>query len=479
MRPSTPIPLLLSLLLLLAACAAPPPSPAAPVSPAPTKTRFVFPPTFTPAPPTATSIPISPTPRPTRTPTPTSSPAPTLPPLPTAYPPVQSATADDQPPRAYHLLFLAGGELKLWNRDTGQIEDLIPFDDPAERVNRVQAYSISADRLRVALLRKDASGGWELAVFDRLAGQMLWRQSLESAQVADFAISPNGLWVAYIAPQDVIVVPLEAPERAATVGQCAPACAGLLWKPGSLFLVWGDQTGVWQIDPALGVDQNAELLLEPFVQAITARGENVYGSYAPLNWSPSGRFLLLGKGLAEERPLVVLDTASGRAEELAGPFLYVDARLSLAWLQGDLLLITRAALPGQAVRAAGEVLQIDPATEDFFVQVNQFSVGESPADVPFAPHQLADGRLAFAMLNFSTPNFVETNGIYVFDFVNPPLKSNDLPFGPLRDVVWTPDGSAGLVVTARRTLYVPADGGQIYDLRLFLGVSACCFTWIP
>jgi hypothetical protein len=45
---------------------------------------------------------------------------------------------------------------------------------------------------------------------------------------------------------------------------------------------------------------------------------------------------------------------------------------------------------------------------------------------------------------------------------------------------WLPDGSAMFFrsLFAYKDLYIPVDGGEVYDLRPLIGDTGCCFNWI-
>jgi hypothetical protein len=346
---------------------------------------------------------------------------------------------------------------------------------------RIQSYSISEDASILGFIQVGKSGNLELVLFNLLENDVLWILPLGSQEILEFSISPDGRWIAYITSEQLILVPSEESELAITVGNCSPDCSGILWAKDSQTFVWGDQDGLWVAEPELGEPTIPELILDPYFVSLSAGGENVFGTYFPISWSPSGRYLILSKGGFKESPRVVFDIQSGRVEEIPGPFLYVDIDLSLTWLENDVLMIARASLLGQDNRNTSiEILRIDSDSETMFVRENTFEVGSNPADAPFAPIQIGNGQIFFAMLNFSSPNYIVTNGIYLLDPISGiSQKLNDLPFGRVRGVTWVPDGSALLMFTERKAYFVPADGSQIFDVRFFLGPGACCLYWFP
>lgn len=469
-----------TLTLLLFACTQPtlPPSPSQ--LPSSSRSVNVLPPTWTPNPTIESSQTPVPTLRPTLTPDPTATQGATLPPPPTAFPSVQTASIDNQPFLTHHLLFSDESTLKIWDRDSGLIENFPIVEGANDLFGKIQSYSISEDASTLGFIQVGKSGNLELVLFNLLVNDVRWILPLKSQEILNLSISPDGRWIAYIDPDNLIVVPSEMPELAAAISDCGSDCSGIMWAKDSQSFVWGDRNGLWGAEPELGEPTIPEMILEPYFVSLSAGGEKVFGIYFPISWSPSDRYLILSKGDFKESPRVVFDIQSGRVEEIPGPFLYVDIDLSLTWLENDVLLIARASLLGQDNRNTSiEILRIDSDSETMFVRENAIEVGSNPADVPFAPIQMGDGRIFFAMLNFSSPNYIVTNGIYLLDPISGvSQKLNDLPFGRVQGVTWVPDGSAMLMFTERKAYFVPADGSQVFDVRFFLGPMACCFYWL-
>jgi hypothetical protein len=446
-----------------------------------TKTPFDLPPTWTLAPPTVTAMP--PTLRPSSTPFPTHTPPSPLPPSPTAFPPVHSATTSDYPSPGYGLIFLEAGVLREWIPGR-EITDLVTLTDTSTRLDRVQLFDISSGGALVAILRRNASGQSEIVLYDRAVKAIRWMQAIPVSDPTTLKLSQENVWIAYAGrgtatePGTVGVVLVEAPDRNVTLAVCNLQCKGALWTPLTRQLVWSDAGGIWQVDPALGPGQTPKRLLEPPLQILNPGGQNVTGVYTLGTFSPSGRYMLLSRGAMPEGIPAVFDTLTGRVADVPGTFLYTDPGSSVVWLADDTLAVGRA---GSAAgeRPVIEIWSVIPSDSLLLEQSRSF-VGTSPAQAPFLLTRLRDGGVRFAMLDFSTPDYTPGNAIYLFNPGSQDLTQlNALPFLLAKQAIWTPDGSGVLLLTAYKAYYLPANGARIYDMDEFLGITACCFAWIP
>ncbi len=396
---------------------------------------------------------------------------------------------DEPLPIAYDLLFIEGGRLKQLERETTAIVEPIQLEDEAE-LRDVQAYTLSDDGQKL-LVTRILRGTYQLILFNRPTEEILWTKSVEGAGVVDAAISPDGEWAAYIAYDsaamqsagrgEVYILDIETPDEPVMVGACDPSCTGFLWRPDSAALAWGDRTGVWQVDPAAEGAQEPTQLSEPFRSVLTGGGHDIYGSYAPISWSPVGRYLILSEGVGDERAWVILDVQSAQVEVLPGPFLYIDSRLSIGWLEDETLVVTRAVLGfDEGEVSVVEFWRIDPTNADtMLTRITTITAGETPADAPFAPFQVGGGQLFYALLNYGSTEHVSTNGIYFAELgESVKRKVSELPFMWPQDVVWSPDASSALFVSGQGLYLVPLDGEQIFNLRSIIRSTACCFTWV-
>jgi hypothetical protein len=198
-----------------------------------------------------------------------------------------------------------------------------------------------------------------------------------------------------------------------------------------------------------------------------------------MSFSPSGRYLLLSKGPIPDTIPTVFDIPSGRAADIPGSFLYTDPGLSVVWTADDKLAVARAGLAEEG-RPGIEIWQVAPETESLLVREGISYVGNAASQAPFGLARLFDGDVRFGLLAFSTTTFTRGNGIYRFNPLGSPLEQlNDLPFIRVEQVLWVPDGTGVLMLTANKVYYIPTNGGFIYEMDAFLGASACCFAWAP
>lgn len=478
---------LLIFIFLLAACTAPTPSPTpetlpTEVFPRPTRTPLVLPPTWTPGPPTETPLPPTPFPTPTWTPVPST--VPTLPPTATAYPPVRIASADQHPSALYTLLFLERGVVRAWNKD-GTVTDLVTLPGTSDRLDRVDMFDVSQGGFLVAILRHNQLGETELVLYDRSVQAIRWTQTLPVSNITGVKLSFDNLWVAFGSsgtasePGVVGAVLTEAPEQTLSLAKCHYTCESVRWRFVNSQIVWSDETGIWQVDPLLGVNQVPDSLLQAPLQILNSDGSTITGVYKILAFSPLGQYIMLSKGPYPDTIPTVYDLNSGRASDIPGPFLYSDPGSSVAWMYEDKLAIARAGLATNG-RPSIEVWQVAPETDSFFVKERTAYVGNSSSQAPFGVARLPDGDVRFGLLDFSTRSYTRGNGIYTADPRNDALTMlNNLPYLRLQQALWIPDGSGVLMLTANKVYYVPTNGGFIYEMDAFLGLGACCYAWVP
>ncbi len=509
------------ILILLTSCA---PGPIA-TGPASTggslasPTPFVFPPTFTPTvagPPTTTS-----TPRPSQTPISTLTPGPTLAPSATPLVDIVFASDADQPSISRDLLYFSEGEVRIWDRSTGERN---PIGDGLSG-ETFEGFSSAADGAEIALWRMIAPDTAEITLYSRSAGSVIGTLQIPAGGLLDMKISPDGNWLAYIAteyiprPTDVpthtpaptftpttvgfihptptatptftptpvfevptsgsvFLVRVNSPTNPTLIGECGNHCSGLDWGPLAANFVWGDASGLWEVRPGDAVPAPRQVL-EPFLSGVSGSVQT-RDSYLPVDWSPSGRFLLVRKGLRQGVIFAVADMVSGRVENLPGTGVYAGPSAGYTWLAGDLFFIARPGVEAQSLLPAGEIWGLDPgAGESIFLPSGSFPFPGDVHTVPSSPQQLPDGRIGFSLVNFRDQNDVETNGIYLLDPVSAVVsKVNVLPFARVEAMEWLPDGSGVVVETASRILFVPPDTARLYSLSAFLGRGSCCFVWV-
>lgn len=485
-------------------------------SPAATVTPFLFPSTFTPGPtgqPTGTH-----TPGPSRTPVPTVTLGPTLEPSPTPLVEILTATSGDSPLVSARLLFVAGGQVRIWDSGTGEIlpvgSEALPGD--FDRISLSTGGSYFAGTFR-------AENRIFITVYNRITGEIVRMIEPDGDELFDLALSPNGLRLAFITSVEVIPpqptatpqatgtgtatpetgetptptaspVPAESNGSKATrsiflvdltgsappefMGVCDGLCTRITWAPGSDFIIWGQSDGLWGVAAAASAEP--ELLLEPFVEGVSA-GLQTTGSFLPISVSPSGRFILVRKGITTGSILAVLDRNSGRSENLPGTGVYTGDGTALTWLPGDALLIARPGIVGLDILPAAEIWALTPGNPDSLFAISAEFILSANHDVrPGAPVALPDGRIGLSLVNLRDGNDADVNGLYLLDPNSGALERvNFLPLVLVEELVWLPDLSGAIVFSDSRLLFVPAGFGPVYSMRLLLGTGACCFKWIP
>jgi hypothetical protein len=474
----------------------------------------VFPPTFTPTQPGAPTA--APTPRPSRTPPGTATLAPTL--APSATPPIniELASAENQPAFAGRLLYFEGGRVMLWDSLSGTRQPLGAGALPGDLTH----YTVSAGGTLIAVARA-APGGAEILIYNRPANGVVRAIPLPGMAILHLALSPDGTWLAYTAAQieptptpgatatpaptltptvvgsihptitptptatptgepaldagAVYLARLSDPAAPRLIAACDQQCTAPLWSPPSDYFVYGDKSGLWGADPLPGGGTSPQLILDPVLSGLSGSTETRDG-YLPLAFSPSGRFILVRKGLTTGAILAVVDRPTRLAENIPA----AASHTGVAWLSGDLLFITRKGDDASGGLPYAQVWAVTPGTgAGMFTLGGVYPLPGTADTLPAAPAQLPDGRISLTLINFRDANDVQTNGLYLLDLAAAAVKLNVLPFMQVRETYWFPDLTAALVVSDSRTLYVPANGGQIYSITNFLGSGACCWLWLP
>ena len=217
----------------------------------------------------------------------------------------------------------------------------------------------------------------------------------------------------------------------------------------------------------------------------------VEGVYTLRAWSPSGRYTLLSAGHYEGSSLDILDMETGSAIPVPGSFEYAYSGPDVAWGNDDQLFIGRSGQVNAEMPPVLETWHIDSSNGVALTLTYSLTLSVGSENMPLGLAQLADGRLALALVNRSNTNYFD-RGLYfaapktlVPQKVNglPPLGIENINTGGswyLVDVLWTLDGDGALVSDRNlgQVLYIPADGTTLYDLRSLIGESAQNFKWI-
>lgn len=468
-----------------------------------------------------TSTPLS---VPTSAPSPTSPPTPTVPPvsMPTTVPSIQPATAYQLPPITHNLLFVSESGLVRWNHATSQLEVLVGVE-PWASYGGIKAFSVNADGQRIVLERRKTVPEYEVALLDLGTDQIVsLLLSERTGQFWGLAISPDGAWIAYISPGTlpsdttgnklhlaslqprlaaggygygvIYAMQTEAPRQRIEVGFCSEkrsqeawrSCMGFLWSPDSRAIIWSDADAVWLAE--LGRD--AQLLIPHTIGVSPVQGSSTVELRA---WSPLGRYVLAGIGHFEGWNWGVIDTETGQAAELPDMLEVAYWGPHVNWMQDGRLFAVR---PGDILAGtspSGQIWRVETSSELALTLDKEFVIDVAPENYPTAPVQVTDNHLAFALLNASTANYAE-RGLYFVQLDSlTPYKVNGLPLaGRINDpaeglakvdfavsIHWSPDGAGAVFQDEYQVarLYVPTDGGPLYDLRPAFGDWSCCFRW--
>jgi hypothetical protein len=482
------------------------------------------------APPTPKPLPTN-TPGPSPTRPPTATPIPSLTPtsLPTVLPPVLSADPAHLPVLTHDLLFLEVGQLKRWNRATGQIEILLGPSVAGTFAGSVLAFSVSEQGRNAAAVIVPEDGGSQIVLLSLDTRQTLSLVDQVGA-LLDMSISPDGQSVVYI-PQDplpdpalsatpppltpvprvaalnsapalvrsigglkraalaqqpragggpgsgkVFVVRADAANQPREIGYCAEVvlppdyqlgCRGLVWSPDSHSLVGGDGQGIWLSD----LEAPAHLLVANYIGPPDTRG---LFSYVPISWSPMGRYVLVSVRYSEGRSRALLDAQAGHLADVPNSNEYIGPSALITWLQDGRLFIFRPRDEQGEFNMTGEIWRVDPALPELLSRESVLPLELPKENYPAALEQLQDGRLAFGMLNASSSDYLGRGLYFVAINANRPSKQIGLPPNDetsdhdfYLEILWAPDGSGAIVRDFYNNLliYAAIDSSALYDLR--------------
>jgi hypothetical protein len=259
-----------------------------------------------------------------------------------------------------------------------------------------------------------------------------------------------------------------------------------IWSPKEGKFIWVDARGIWISD-----------LEEQTNRLLVAQEPDVPGSINPRpEWSSSGRYLFArAPGSIEGSAIAVLDTVTGRVEEIGETWRYVTPAAEPGWIKDDRLFVV---YPGDFYEGKypliGRVWRVNPEGISMFTLEVEFAIENVDARfIPYAPTQLGDGDLAFIVRGsgvcsqseadmISAPADRWDSGLYFVSLEDlRSSRANILPKGCIEIINWTPDGSGLLVRNWEDNtyIYIPADGSPLWDITSFLGDGACCFEWLP
>jgi hypothetical protein len=438
--------------------------------------------------------------------------SPRLPPQPVS--PLRVDTPAQLPRLSHDLLFHNGQMLQIWRTATGQIEPLVACEREGGQATAqpVEHFVVEPDGRGILLLQRqwavDGAQHYALRRYDRTT-QRVETLVDDIPYLYDLSLSPDGVWMTYNLKQQPSphryawwarlfrsntcwcgespligtryvqrLHPLGPPIKLTTCAEFD--CSGVLgWLDEEI--VWQAQGqfwrgGQWGIKP-IAHDGMPDAL--PIHRAfVTQESPHPHSVLARVDYSPYVGY-------------AVLDLQRGRAAMLPNTHDRSFNPRGVTWLRdGRLLLARRASQTGAA----------HPTLERWSVHLDGVSMlqFDESVEIPVQPQhepgevvQLADGRIAFALLS-SDPLDEATRGLYLLDVergelrqVNhlPPwlLKSTDPTAEPCCvQLAWLPDGRGAIATDARlrRVWYIPTDGSLPYDLGPWLGGEPRGVAWL-
>lgn len=446
---------------------------------------------------------------PTVGPTATFSPPPTSTPLPLTDPVVEDITT--LPAISQDVLFIADGALKLWDHTTSQVETLLTggtspdifrsrYSEWDNFVGDIVNYSISADGRSVVASRyigdifyeeMGSAREYEL-IYLNLNGRQAQTIATNLIEMDRFSISPDGDMVAYAARtpgaaandwSNNTLSLVHLADGTTLTTTCNYSCNALVWQSDSHHLFWTDKIALWLLD--VTTNQSEMVIANHVPDPVTAG--DTWG-YSAVSQSPNDRFLVAWKWYYEGAEQVLIDLTSKTVIDIDGSDVYLGPYLEMTWLPDSRLYILRPA-PSNTEGPTAELWHVD--TDNAQLVVDQ---ARSLSDKPFmatAPHQLADGRLTYTLVNYAVDEYGSTPiaddadaGLYVLaDLAAEPQRVGDiLPTTNQggSDIVWQSDGAGAIVRQANEdiTLYVVGDNSHMYNIHPLLGLYPHQFTWV-
>lgn len=428
--------------------------------------------------------------------TPSPSPAATV----VTEPPATPVRVAALPSLAHNLLFIADGNLRLWQNGQAQTvlarrpapptptpeATAVPSGDVApipagevisfqltENGRSLMAAQITAveevnDRAipRSDLFYVNLRSGEQRAVLTGVPG------------LRELTLAGNGETAAIISqPPPAADQPVRSLVTVFDVGdgqtrtqhQCASTCTGLTWHPDNQNVVWSEgENGVWLYN------RDAR---EP--ERLLAADALSGATYRPAAWADNGRYLLLWQTAGDGNNWVVFDVPTGQRLTLPDSDVSFGAyHLQLTWMADHRLFVVRPPLTEndsgmlQLWRVQLDAGQIVKEEEMALPQV-----GAAPA----APQHLEDGRFAFALLH---PEDADVSGLYLLKGFGDTLERvGGAPPALASDAVavaWAPGGDGAIVQHSPGGAFY-ADLGEetLYALQPALGDRLHTFRWAP
>jgi hypothetical protein len=396
----------------------------------------------------------------------------------------------------YDFLYISKNELFNWQSAIGQAMPIMPGSELPNQA--VVGYAVDAVHRKVAILRSRGMVGngqelFDLLYYDAYTKNVTALQS-ETMRLNGLHLSPDGTRVAYLDngrdPRNVYIQSLASSSPATWVGECHIdqewQCTDAVWSADSSQVAWSDREGVW----VYGIsDTRAAIMITNTLNLADLDGNpaEVQVGYGDLEWSPAGRYLSawVHPHLGEPRWRGVLDVRTGRVVEIPGTYQDTSAPENAIWMKDNRLLVVKAASPLNPFPEI-DIWRLLPANEQLLVLEKTLSikldavtdVPELPEDqyVPSLPAQIGNNRFSLVIRAAD-------------ERIPPILVLVDIRFGQLkflaeapadiRDMTWSPDGTASLVTTQQAGVLLVYASGGIHNLLPLLGDDANHVTWLP
>ena len=407
--------------------------------------------------------------------------------------PTLTPTSSEAPRLISYFLFIADGNLKLWDHFTQRIETLA--EDVVE-------YSVSQNGQKIVILQSKAIAAngvalYDMALLDRETGQTTTIIP-ETARIYGVSISPDGRWIAYTSQENggtIYIQSLEEDAQARKMGECVhelelQCISKVTWSPDSSTLLWSDERGVWISD----LQQNApKLVLPDKLQIQDPQGETneVQMTYKQLRWSPVGRYALavVSPIGSEVRWHGIVDTLTNRLAQIPDTYEFKEQSTSAAWMpNGELIVAHRSDAQTDkppflelwsVLPTRDELLNLE---ETFNLPTNSITTDPlyAEAKINYYPKWLTainERQIALA-LTPQDDQFAPT--LFIFDLKYDLLeKLNEIIYDADRVLV-SPD-LVGAVITGwhEEILFAPADSGSLVDMRSLFGIKIDNPTWLP
>ena len=421
---------------------------------------------------------------------------------PTASPPSPTPSPTSTPaPRLRllsDLLFLSGNRLVRWDKITNYPDTL---------TDGVEAFSVSANGQKVALLRKRSPSPTEENLYNLemldLQTQRIMILVEKVHPLVQMQLSPDGRWIAYMLESgalypmgggSIFVLSAESPTEPIEMGICHSEneahCAQLAWSPDSLSLLWNDQDGLWLST----LDRPSSRLVHPNqVEVTDPKGEKstVSVTFSAPVWSPGGRFVLthIIPSASGVHWHAVVDTRSGRMEAVPDTDEYamedITPIIKVDWMPDGYFWVAHSNDPALGEPPFIKLWQVVATHTNMMVLIQSFTLQPDActhADLvhySYGPDWLARYDEKTLLIGIHALGIDLPGALYRLDQMSGGATClHQLPINPTR-VLWSPDGLGALVLGEEGQLFfAPTDGSPLRELSTLFGQAAHGFIWM-